>query len=186
MFCPGFSQDRVNFHKMPGGDPARRADPTWPNRTGYSIPRAAILGSGWGAAGRQEGSHGSGAHAAGGGESGSVHFRCLFCIFSLSLLLLLLFASFAVLLNCPYSDPPVFFLFLTILLPTPAGGGATKRPCGPWLLARGQTMTCWYSKNSCTHYKKRNCRFRKCGASCITWIKMFVADTRNRLNFPLF
>jgi len=25
--CPGFSQDRVNFHKMPQGDTAGRADP---------------------------------------------------------------------------------------------------------------------------------------------------------------
>jgi len=33
--CPGFSQDRVNFHQKPGGDTARLADPNWPNKTGY-------------------------------------------------------------------------------------------------------------------------------------------------------
>ena len=38
--CPGFGQDRVNFHQEPAGDTARRADPTWPNRAGYSIPCA--------------------------------------------------------------------------------------------------------------------------------------------------
>ena len=46
--CPGFDQDRVNFHQKPGGDTARRADPAWPKRTGCSIPCAAMLGSGLG------------------------------------------------------------------------------------------------------------------------------------------
>ena len=59
--CPGFGQDRVNFHQKPGGDTTRRADPTWPNRTGYSILSAVMLGSGWGGVGQQEVNHGSGA-----------------------------------------------------------------------------------------------------------------------------
>jgi len=46
--CPGFGQDRVNFHRNPGRDTAGRADPTWPNRAGYSIPCAVMLGSGGG------------------------------------------------------------------------------------------------------------------------------------------
>jgi len=46
--CPGFGQDRVNFHRNPGRDTARRADPTCPNRAGYSIPCAVMLGSGRG------------------------------------------------------------------------------------------------------------------------------------------
>jgi len=46
--CPGFGQDRVNFHCKPGRDIARQADPTWPNRAGYSIPCAVMLGSGEG------------------------------------------------------------------------------------------------------------------------------------------
>jgi len=66
-------------------------------------------------------SRSSGARRASGGESGSLHFAVLFCIFSLSVLLL--FASFAVLLHCPDPDPRVFCRFLSILLPTPAGGG---------------------------------------------------------------
>jgi len=32
----------------PGRGTAGRADPTWPNRAGYSIPCAVMLGSGWG------------------------------------------------------------------------------------------------------------------------------------------
>jgi len=46
--CPGFGQDRVNFHQKPGGDTAGQADPNWPNWTGYSIPYALMLGSGCG------------------------------------------------------------------------------------------------------------------------------------------
>ena len=56
----------------------------------------------WGswAAGRSRGS---------GGESGSV--RSAVCVFSLSVLLLLLLPLFAVLLNCLYPDPPVSACF---------------------------------------------------------------------------
>jgi len=48
--CPGFSQDRVNFHQNPGRGTAGWADPTptWSNRAGYSIPCAVMLGSGGG------------------------------------------------------------------------------------------------------------------------------------------
>jgi len=46
--CPGFGQDRVNFHRTPGRGTARLADPTWPDRAGYSIPCAVMLGSGGG------------------------------------------------------------------------------------------------------------------------------------------
>jgi len=50
--CPGFGQDRVNFHQKPRGDTAGQADTDWPNRIGYSIPCAAMLGSSWGKLGR--------------------------------------------------------------------------------------------------------------------------------------
>ena len=43
--CPGFSQDRVYLHENPGRGTAGRAEPTWSNRTGYSIPCAIMLGS---------------------------------------------------------------------------------------------------------------------------------------------
>jgi len=48
--CPGFGQDRVNFHQNPGRGTEVWADPTptWPNRAGYSIPCALMLGSGEG------------------------------------------------------------------------------------------------------------------------------------------
>jgi len=48
--CPGFGQDRVNFHRNPGRGTAGWADPTptWPNKAGYSIPCAVMLGSGGG------------------------------------------------------------------------------------------------------------------------------------------
>jgi len=44
----------------PGRDTAGRADPTWRNRAGYSIPCAVMLGSGGVVAARQEITHGSG------------------------------------------------------------------------------------------------------------------------------
>jgi len=47
--CPGFGQDRVNFHQIQEGNPGR--DTTWPNRAGYSIPCAVMLGSGGGGGG---------------------------------------------------------------------------------------------------------------------------------------
>jgi len=46
--CPGFSQDRVNFHRTPGRGSGGRADPSWPNRAGCSMPWAITLGSGGG------------------------------------------------------------------------------------------------------------------------------------------
>jgi len=30
--CPEFGWDRVNFHKKPGRDTARKADTNWPNK----------------------------------------------------------------------------------------------------------------------------------------------------------
>ena len=38
----------MNFHKKPGGDTAGLANTNWPNRTGYSVPCAIMLGSGGG------------------------------------------------------------------------------------------------------------------------------------------
>jgi len=112
-YCPGFGQDRVNFHRTPGRGTAGgvRADPTWPNRARYSIPCAVTLGSGGGRVARRERSRGLGVCGARAvRESGSVSvvfspylYRCCCC-----------FPLFAVLLNCPYPYPPVsasFFSF---------------------------------------------------------------------------
>jgi len=57
-------------------------------------------------------------------ESGCLGRAVRCCVFSLFVLLLLLFPLFAVLLNCPYPDPPVSACFFFILLRTPAEGGA--------------------------------------------------------------
>jgi len=125
--CPGFSQDRVSFHQNPGRGTTGWADPTptWPNRAGYSIPCAVMLGSGGGGAARRELARGSRACGAGPvRENGSVGSCGLFCVFPLSVSLLLLFPLFVALLNCPYPDPPVFCLFLSILLCTAVGGVA--------------------------------------------------------------
>jgi len=79
----------------------------------------------WGGAARQELTRDSG--VGGGGCGGRLSGLCGLCwIFSLSVSLLFLSPLFAVLLNCPYPDPPVFCLFLSILLHTPAGGGAAS------------------------------------------------------------
>ena len=55
-YCPGFGQDRVNFQRTSGRGTAGQADPTWPNRAGYSIPCAIMLGSGGGELGGRENS----------------------------------------------------------------------------------------------------------------------------------
>jgi len=117
--CPGFVQDRINFHQNPGRDTAWQADPTWPNTTGYSIPCAVMPGSGWGELGGGKSlATWERAAARAGSESGSVGSAVLFCVFSLSISLSFLFPLFAVLLKCPYPDPPVsacFFLFSSAL-----------------------------------------------------------------------
>jgi len=60
---------------------------------------------------RQEGVTARERTAAAGSESYSLRSAVLFCVFSLSVSLLLLFPLFVVLLNCPYPDPPVFACF---------------------------------------------------------------------------
>jgi len=89
--CPGFGQDRVNFHRNPGRDTAGQADPTGPNRAGYSIPCAVMLGSGGG----ERGGGNSLAARERGHRSGLGERLCgscsLCCVFSLSVSLLLLF-----------------------------------------------------------------------------------------------
>ena len=41
----GLARTVLIFTKHPGGDTARQADPTWPNRAEYSIACAVMLGS---------------------------------------------------------------------------------------------------------------------------------------------
>ena len=110
------------------------ADPTWPNRAGYSIPCAVTLGSAGGVV-RRELSRGSGACGAGAvRESGSVFCR----VFSLSVLLLFLFPLFAVLLNYPYLNPPVSACFFPFSSTPRRGEG---RPRGAFVTGCSQTRT---------------------------------------------
>jgi len=115
-----------------------QADPTWPNRAGYSIPCAVMLGSGWGELGVRNSLAAQERAAAAVGESGSLGSTVLCCVFSLSVSLLLLFPLFAVLLNCPYPNPPVSASFFPFSSAPRRGEG---RPCGAFVASRSQTIT---------------------------------------------
>jgi len=112
--CPGFGQDRVNFHQKPRRDTARQTDPTWPNQTGYSIPCAVMLGSRWGAG------QGGKLNAA---EERTGHrvVRVALCIslFVLCILLISVIVVTVPFLCCsvklPLSLPTSFCLFLSVL-----------------------------------------------------------------------
>jgi len=137
--CPGFGQDRVNFHRTPGRGTAGRADPTWPNRAGYSIPCVVMLDSCGGELGGGSSLLAREHAGAVGGESSSLHSAVLCCVFLLSVSLLFLFPLFAVLLNCPYPNPPVsacFFPFSS----APQWGGAAEQPRGPFVAGHRQTI----------------------------------------------
>jgi len=104
----------------------------------YYVLSCSVLngGAGWG-----EVNSGSGACGASGSESCSVHFRGLFCISFLSVLLLLLFNSFAVLLNCPCPDPRVLpFSFRSP--PHPSMGTCDRVTTWSFVAGQGQTTTC--------------------------------------------
>ena len=126
--CPGFGQDRVNFHWTPGRGTAGGWGLTPPGQTEPGIPYHGT--SGW-VPGEGAGQRGGDSLAVWEGV-GPVLFgraavwvtrfivvfspylyRCCSC-----------FPLFAVLLNCPYPRPTGFCLFLSILLCTPARGGA--------------------------------------------------------------
>jgi len=113
--CPAFGQDRVNFHQTPGRGTAGTAGGwglTPPGKTEPGIPYHVM--SRWvpvGGSARWGLTCSWGARGAGAvRESGSVVrvwvvfspylYRCCYC-----------FPLFAVLLNCPYPDPPFFCLF---------------------------------------------------------------------------
>jgi len=68
--CTGFGQEGVNFHRNPGRGTAGLADLTWPNRAGYSIPCAIMLGFSGGGAGRRELTYSSGARSGSGSGPG--------------------------------------------------------------------------------------------------------------------
>jgi len=134
VHCPGFGQNRVNFHQNPGRGTAGWADltPTWSNRAGYSITCAVMLGSGGGGHGRNSLAAQERGRQSCPGErlSGS----CGSCgVFPLSVSLLFLFPLFAILLNCPYPDPPLSASFFPFSCARRRGEG---RPRGAFV-ARG-------------------------------------------------
>ena len=126
--CPGFGQDRVNFHQNPGKGTAGWADPTptWPNRAGYSIPCAVTLGSGAGGThsrlGRAQQQFGPREWVCSAGcfVYSPFLYRCCSCSLCRSVKL-------------PLSRPTGFCLFLSILLRTAAGGGAAAWRFCYWL-----------------------------------------------------
>jgi len=135
--CPRFGQDRINFHRTPGRGTAGGADATWLNRAGYSIPYAVMLGSGGGRAWGRELTRGSGARSVGPGEL-LCGLCSLCCVFSLSVSLLVLFPLFAVLLNCPYPNPPVSACFFPFSSEPRWGEG---RPLGAFIAGHSETIT---------------------------------------------
>ena len=122
--CPGFGQDRVNFHRNPGRGTAGGWGLTPPGQTEPGIPyHVTSRGVPVGGAARREGTCGLGGRSVGpvSGERLSVRFvvvlspylyRCCFC-----------FPSVCCSVELPLSQPTSFCLFLFILLRTPAGGG---------------------------------------------------------------
>ena len=113
--CPGFGQNRVNFHRTPGTGTAGGWGLTPPGQTEPGIPYHVtsrwVPVWGGGVAGRHS-RLGRAQRRSGFGRAAVVRFvvvfspylyRCCSC-----------FPLFAVLLNCPYPDPPVsasFFSF---------------------------------------------------------------------------
>ena len=136
--CPRFSQDRVNFHQNPGRDTARRLTP--PGQTEQGIPYRVLscwvpVGGSW----VTELTRGSGARGAGPvWESGFL--CCAVCVvFSPDLYhRCYCFPLFAVVLNCPYPDPPVSASFFPFSSSPRWGEG---RPCGAFVAGRSQTRT---------------------------------------------
>jgi len=101
----------------------------------YHVPSSWVLAGGsW----AQELTCSSGACGSSGqGERLSV-FWGLYGVFSLSVSLLFLFPLFAVLLNCPYPDPPVSACFFPFTSAAQRGEG---RPHGAFVAGRCQTIT---------------------------------------------
>ena len=78
-------------------------------------------------------------------------FCCLLCIFFLSVLLLLLFTFFAVLLTRPYLNPRVLS-FSSHSPPHPSGGRGDRATTWPFVSDQSQTMTgSFISLNMLTH-----------------------------------
>ena len=112
-WCPGFGQDGVNFHQNPGRGTAGRADANLAKQSRVFHTMCRHAGFRWGELGVAIHSQ-MGGSAAVRSERAAVF--CGLCsaglcsVFPLSVLLFL-FPLFAVLLNCPYPNPPVSACF---------------------------------------------------------------------------
>jgi len=110
----------------PGRDTAGQADPIWLNRAGYSIPCAALLGSGGEGAARQELTLGSGARSSGGSGEWVCYAVCFVLCIPLICIAVVPVPFVSCSVKLPLSRPTGFCLFLSILLRTLAGGGAAR------------------------------------------------------------
>ena len=140
VFVLGSARTGLIFHQKPRGNTARQADPTWPNRAGYSIPCAVMLGSGWGELGGWK-------SVTAWERARQWAVRVVLCVL-LFVLCILLFCI--VVVTVPFvccsvklslSRPTSFCLFLCTLLRTPVGGGVAERTRGPFVAGHSQTIT---------------------------------------------
>ena len=131
----GSSRTGLIFTGIQERGTAGRADPTWPNRAGYSISCAVMLGSGGGELGSGNSLAARECAAAVVGESGSL---CCAVCFVHSPYLYRWFPLFAVLLNRPYPEPPVSACFFPFSSSPWRGEG---RPRGAFVSGRSQTIT---------------------------------------------
>jgi len=125
---------RIQEGAQPGGLTQPQPGQTEPGIP-YHVPSCGVPVGG---AARWELTRGSGARGASPvRESGSVGSCGLFCVFPLSVSLLLLFPLFAVLLNCPYPNPLVSACFFPFSTPRRGEG----QPRGTFVVAAAETKT---------------------------------------------
>jgi len=117
--CPGFDQERLNFHQKPGGDTACQADPNLSNRTGYSIACATMPGS----RGRELGG-GKAVTAQEHAQHQAVRVALCISLFDLYILLICIVVVTVHCVCCPYPDPQDFcFFFFPFSSPPQWGEG---------------------------------------------------------------
>jgi len=92
----------------------------------------------WGGAARRELTRSSGARSSGSSGERLSGLCSLFCVFPFSASLLFLFPLFAVLLKCPYPNPPVSACFFPFSSAPRQGEG---RPRGAFVADHSQTIT---------------------------------------------
>ena len=127
--CPGFGQDRVNFHRTPGRGTAEGWGLTPPGQTEPGIPYQ-VFHTMCRHAGFRWGVRRSGNSLAAREGTAAVRPRervCsagLFCVFPFFFIVVVPVPFVCCSVKMPLSRPTSFYLFLSILLRTAAGGGA--------------------------------------------------------------